>query len=195
MVIKSMRPLPGKPVWVIGLLLSILSGHARPVNSNDSIPKVSHQQFAIEIIKLKSGKRFTLYEGQVVRMMCMKTKGVPTIKRVRITRIDNTEVTFTPINKKYWEQTYLPQLNQCTDYLELTTTGSVVRGIFVNAVIIAVVTVTLFMLAIVAPGSLGHGSSLSGLPFDDFHKHIRFHNRKGIQKWKMNIVTFIPVEK
>lgn len=151
----------------------------------------SSQHFALQIQKLSSGRKIIRREGRVVRINGTDQFGFPELRRVRISRVRPGLVTFRPTNKKFPEVTYSTLTDpQGLDYLEVATGGSIVSGMAINLVTIVAVTTVVFIMAIMGHG--GSAGSLKGLPLDDCLKHIRVHNKKGIQKWKLSTVPLSP---
>lgn len=152
---------------------------------------VHKKGIAFELYNLRSGRKFILPENNFVRVYCRNSKGSMRLKRSRITRIEDGEITFTPTNKKFDEVSYSPE---SLGYIEFTTAGTIVRGIIVNTIIVsAIVVITTFMVmeSILTGRSSGFINDFSWIPFDDFHKHIRTYNNHGDQKWVVRIIEVI----
>jgi len=151
----------------------------------------------LEIYKLSSRRTFKLVEGRQVRIYSHKIKN----NRVRtksavISKIEDHQVTFTPASKKF-EAVTLAVSDLI--YLEILTAGSVLSGIVIDGLLLSVVVATVGVIVVVAlvsafsgGPSFGSGNGLGNfigiLPWNNFHKHIKVFNPRGIQKWGVRIV-------
>lgn len=152
-------------------------------------PTPPAQGIGIEIFKIKSGQSYVFKIGSIVRVKSTNQKGRSRMKRARLTHIVGDEFTFTPINMKYEEVTYTPST---IDYVEFVTPFTFFRGVVVNIVIISAIVVVatiLFVETLLTGGTPTTGQSLDWIPFDDFHKHIRFHRAKKDPKWGVRTIT------
>ena len=120
-----------------------------------------------------------------------------TVKSASVADIQNHQITFKPASDRFNQIT---TADSTISYIEITSFGSVVRGIVVNAalvsaiVIVVAIVVVDFFVSIFTGGTpilsgSGSGTGLFNLPWDDFHKHIRVKNNKGIRKWDIKTVV------
>ena len=155
------------------------------------------QASGMEIYKLTSKRNIRVAKNQSIRVDCYQKKGFRRVKSAVITEIKDHQITFKPRSKRFDEITYV---DSAMTYLEFTTGGSVFRGIIINTLLIssiviivgAVIVVTLY--AVTHGGSSGGGGGngfgrfVSHLPWDNFNKHIKVYNHKGIRKWGVRTI-------
>jgi hypothetical protein len=154
---------------------------------------IHSQGIGLEIFHTKSNRKYILSKNKIVRVYCPSENGHVSLQRAHIVEITDDHIVFIPARKHFYQVIYSPQT---LHYMEFTTAESIVRGVFVNVVIISVrVIIAAFgVMKSISLGSSHHSISKSHtlIKFNDFHKHIRFYNLKGAPKWGIRILKAAP---
>jgi hypothetical protein len=171
-------------------IITILFGFLSPIclGQTDTL-----ENYAMEIVKIKSNKTFQFKEGRNVWVRIHNQKGRLHVKRVTILNIGEHNITFKPYDENFEVVT----LNESgIMFIGFSSTGRTIIALISNIILIPVyVTASFVFIGMLLKGDIPHGSV--NLPLVHFRKNIDFNktewggffgNKRGDRIWALRIL-------